>query len=487
MSEYSYERMYSSVNEYVVEAAKKTPVIREVDVLVCGGGPAGFGAAYAAAQNDAKTLLIERYASLGGGISSWLVTGMPSYQIMPIPSYGLDKPIVSPPCAFPELIRRLGEMGGALLPADSEKYRPRGERAASTWTSLDPELTKYMMQVMLDEVGVEILLHSIVVDAIVENNVIQGVIIENKSGRQAILAKMVIDATGDGDVAAAAEAPYEKAEVVNRPIGRLLPMTLDWRMTNADIDKALPVLSDGARMRRLIQEAMDKGEIPYIPAIRVLPESGNQLSTANISMFNYGVLPKGKWHRKGEISSFGPHIHGDCSEATDLTKAEIETREKILPIVHLLRKNVPGCEDVYLSFTPYQIGLRESRRIIGEYFLTLEDEKHSRRHKDVICRVFMSGRIVTDLKGLFDIPYRCIVPLKVDNLFVAGRCISMDHEAASYLEPREENTCMILGDASGTAAAQCIKEKVRPRELDVKLLQKKLKERGYSLKEDEVK
>lgn len=117
MSEYSYERMYSSVNEYVVEAAKKTPVIREVDVLVCGGGPAGFGAAYAAAQNDAKTLLIERYASLGGGISSWLVTGMPSYQIMPIPSYGLDKPIVSPPCAFPELIRRLGEMGGALLPS----------------------------------------------------------------------------------------------------------------------------------------------------------------------------------------------------------------------------------------------------------------------------------------------------------------------------------------------------------------------------------
>jgi len=467
--------------EYITEIKKTTPVAEEVDVVVCGCGPAGFGAAYAAAQNNAKTLVIERYGSLGGGITSWLVTSMPIYQIIPIPPYGIEKPIAGG--AFPELIKRLEVIGGAITSSDLDKYRPDSEKATPTWTNVDPEMTKYMMQVMLEEVGVNILLHTLAVDVIVEDDVIKGVIIENKSGRRAILAKIVIDATGDGDVAALAGAPYEKA------VGRLLPMTLDWRIANADFDKALPVLKDHVNMNRLIKESIDKEELPYIPALYVLPEQGNQTATINVSMFNYKAGPI-KWHRKGEISAWGPHIQADCTDVTDLTKAEIFARDKILPFVYFLRKNVPGCENIYLSQTPFQIGLRESRRIIGEYFLTADkDEIQGVRHRDVICRVFMGGHIMTkeNLKSLFDIPYRCIVPLRIDNLFIAGRCISMDHKAASLLEPREENTCMILGDVAGTAAALCIKENVRPRDLNVALLHKRLKERGYNLKEEEVK
>ena len=122
-----------------------------------------------------------------------------------------------------------------------------------------------------------------------------------ESGRQAILSKMVVDATGDGDVAALAGAPYEKS------VGRLLPMSFDWRIANADFDRALPVLKDRANMNRLIKESIDKEELPYIPALRVLPEQGNQTATINASMFNYKAGPI-KWHRKGEISAWGPHI-----------------------------------------------------------------------------------------------------------------------------------------------------------------------------------
>ena len=166
--------------EYITELEKNTPVAEEVDVLVCGCGPAGFGAAYAAAQNNAKTLVIERYGSFGGGITSWLVTSMPIYQIIPIPPYGIDKPIAGG--AFPELIKRLGEIGGAVTPSDLDKYRPGDEKATPTWTSVDPELTKYMMQAMLEEVGVNILLHTLAVDVVVEDDVIKGVIIENRVG-----------------------------------------------------------------------------------------------------------------------------------------------------------------------------------------------------------------------------------------------------------------------------------------------------------------
>lgn len=466
----------------ILEAERKTPIVREVDVVVCGCGPAGFGAAMAAAKGGVDTLVIERYGFLGGGFTAQGISEMPTHTLVPVPTYGLSKPLVGG--VLQELVERLASIGGIVSPSDVMEYRPRlaFKGHLPYWTNIDIEKMKYMMQVMVEEAGVGLLLHTLAVAAVVEKDAMKGVIIENKSGRQAIQAKIVIDATGDADIAAAAGAPYEQS-----PKTRASPMSLEWHLANVDAKKVPgefidSVYSSRKEIQKLLNDAIERGELPD-PNSDVSLRRG-RLGIGPPSEDVYGEPPT-RWPRHGEAKVWGTSVAGETTDTADLTNAELETRGKVLSYLNFLRKNLPSFEEAYLSYTPPQIGLRESRRVVGEYFLTGSgDITHSRRHKDVVTRVFKdTPDSYKAPPPLFDIPYGCLVPLKIDNLMIAGRCISIDHEAATFLEPREEPTCMILGDAAGTAAALCVKNNVKPRSLDIKLLQRTLTEKGFNLYE----
>jgi len=482
------------MSEFVTENERRTSITREVDVLVCGVGPAGFGAAVSAARSGVNTLALERYGFLGGGMTALNVTNLPMYTLVPVPELGITKPLVGG--VYQELVERLAKVGGAILGKDVVQYswkgKLRGVREGGTiLTNTDSESMKYTCQEMFDEANVKLLLHTIVVDAIVENNVIRGVIVENKSGRQAILAKIVIDCTGDGDVFANAGAPYEQTPGRARPKHiSALGLTFEWRIAGVDMEKAFPYLENRRKMNELLDSAYARGEIPEpgpdMTAMGAgIQRRGNFFGSLAGSI---GVLPYPyKWLRKGESIMWGPSISGDVTNTTDLTEAEINVREKVLPYLHWFRKNIPGFEEAYIAYTPAQIGIRESRRVVGEYILTGSgDINQGRRHRDVVARTFRwtGDTPLTDedpLGPLFDIPYRCLVPLQIDNLLVAGRCISIDHRAATFWEPREESTAMIIGDVAGTAAALCVKSYVKPRHLDVKTLQRALTKKGFNL------
>lgn len=456
--------------DFVKEPSREIPVMRKVDVVVVGGGPGGFGAAIAAARNGAETLLVERYGFLGGMLTGGLVIWIPIYKIMPMETYGETRAIQGG--VIEELVERLVEIGGAIAPSAAV-----GDNR--TVISTDPEIDKVVLIEMLEEARAEILLHALVVGVMKDGKRVKGVIIESKSGRQAILADIVVDASGDGDVAAFAGAEYEKAD-------NPLMMTLMGFFGNVDPEKAAEFRrGNRGKFNKLVDEAIKRGELT-ISEKRVLPEA------APSKLSPLGVLDPKKtpanWYRLGEAGGYMETVSGDCTNVLDLTKAELTTRKTLLPILNFFRKYVLGYEKAYLSYTATQIGVRESRRVLGDYVLTADkDIKEGLRHEDVIAKArfeLLGGgwsAYTPERAPVFDIPYRCIVPKVIDNLLVAGRCISIDHKAAINGSLRTIDTCICVGQAAGTAAALSVRNKVRPRELPIAVLQQTLKAQGASL------
>ena len=458
---------------FIKEPGREIPVLRKVDVAVVGGGPAGFAAAVAAARNGAKTLLIERYGFLGGLLTGGLVRWLPVYLLAPMEAYDESRALQGG--IVGELVERLVDLGGAVAPSVTPLVEIGGRINFPT----DPELDKIVLVEMLEEAGAEILLHALVVGALKDDERVTGIIIESKSGRQAILADIVVDASGDADVAAFAGAEYDKAD-------RPLMMSLQGFFGNVDEERASEFFSknDPGKFNELVDEAARKGELA-ISQKQVLPEMPPaRLST--LKMFDPQRTPS-SWYRVGEAGGKLESYFGDCTNVLDLTKAELSTRKSLLPILNFYRKHIPGYERAYLSYTATQIGGRESRRILGEYVLTADkDIKEGLMHEDVItkCRTGSAKSLSEynpESAPVFDIPYRCLVPKVVDNLLVAGRCISIDHKAATLVSPRDIATCICLGQAAGTAAAQSIASKVRPRELPIDTLQQTLRFQGANL------
>ena len=458
---------------FIKELERQTPILKKVDVVVVGGGPAGFGAAVAAARNGAETLLIERYAFLGGMMTTGLVRWLPIDKLIPLKAYGETKPLQGG--IIKELTARLVDVGGAIDPSVAYQAQVGFEAYYPT----DPEIDKIILVEMLEEAKAEILLHAFAVDTITEGNTVKGVIVESKSGRQAILADVVVDASGDADVAARAGAEYDK---VDKP----LMMSLTGFVANIDTEKAIEYAKQEnlEKFNNLVDEATERGDL-NISEKKILPES----PAAKVTPFLV-LDPKkvpSNWHRVGEAGGWIEHFLGDCTNVLDLTEAELTTRKSLLPTLNFLRKYVPGFENAYLAYTGTQIGLRESRRVLGDYFLTADrDMKEGLMHDDVIvkCRTGSAKDLslyTPKFAPVFDIPYRCIVPKTIDNLLIAGRCISIDHKAATLLSPRDISTCICLGEAAGTAAALSIERKTKPRNLNVKVLQKTLQQRGVNL------
>ena len=408
----------------VVVPQTEIPVVSEVDVLVVGGGPAGVGAAVAAARNGAKTLLVERYGFLGGMATAALVAEF----IKPkSPAREMDG-------IFAEVLTRLKELGGT------------GKRGfiEIDWgricyvLAFSPEVLKHLLDTMMEEAKVELLYHTLGVDVIKEGATVKGLVVHNKQAAQAVLAKTIIDATGDGDVATASGAGFE----MGRPQDNLqMAVSLCYRIGNV----------------RLAPDAV-------VPA-----EDG---------FFRYAKPPKGYLTERDEERLIIPitALRVDATNARDLTRAEIEGRKKARKTVEWYRKEFPGYEDCHLIHTAVQVGVRSTRRIVGDYVLTEEDVLEGRKFEDGVaqasfyCDVFEPDRPVVTHRYLkkegdwYQIPYRCLLPQGIDALLVAGRCISADYYAEASL--RLMHTCMALGEAAGTAAALSIGEGISPRQLD---------------------
>ena len=441
--------------------AKDVPITEDAEVIVVGGGPAGIGAALASARNGARTLLVERYGFLGGMATAGLVGPF-------MTSYGIDgqAPIIEG--IFREVVDRMVAMGAALDPAGIKGFSAYGgyhTYGHEHVTPFDPEALKVVAQEMALEAGVNLKLHRFFVDSLVHDDAIQGIVAASKAGLEAFKAQIVIDTTGDGDVAARAGAPFEKGRPED---GRLQPVSLFFRVGNVD-DAAVQAYMDvhhDTSFADLVRNAMEAGEFSH-------PKH-------QITVFR---LP-----RPGEWWINASRIHGiDATDPDDLTEAEIEGHRQVLYLLKFMRKRLPGFDSCCLLDTGSQIGVRETRRIMGDYVLTADDVFGARRFDDAIARVSFPIDI-HDVQGgggffegpregpYYTIPYRCLVPRDIDRLLVAGRCISATHEAHGSL--RVMPPCFATGQAAGTAGAIAVEFNAHPRDIDVELLRDSLDQQG---------
>ncbi|MBN2580352.1 MAG: FAD-dependent oxidoreductase [Pirellulales bacterium] len=437
----------------------RTPIFPgpSADVAVIGGGPAGVCAATAAARLGVRVLLVERYGFLGGMASAGMVN--------PIYGFGFFEPgrqLITG--IAEELVEQLRQIEGGTLGhrrreecADCTLPETCRTSGISSLLSFDPEAFKLATYRLVAQAGAELLQYSLAEEAIMQGQCIRGVIVRTKSGRQAIRAEIVVDATGDGDVAAAAGAPCE----CGRPSdGAVQPQSLMFRI--AGVNRSEDRL-----------------------CFRVDPPIGG---VSRILLFR---LP-----RPGEyVVNCDSGLYGcDPLKAEDLTRVHNRAMETAFRLVPWMRQNLEGCAGCHLFATAVGLGVRESRRILGDYVLTKKDVLGMKTFPDAVARANFPLDIHdlsakpddrNPLVGLpcgryYEIPYRCLLPQKVEGLLVAGRCISGTHEAhGSY---RVMATCMALGQAAGTAAALAFLHHKSPRQLDAGLLRSTLIQNGVNLK-----
>lgn len=405
------------------------------EVLVVGGGPGGVPAAIAAARQGARVILVERYGFLGGMATAGLVNPFMVYWAGEYGKYEPAKQLSRG--IFEEIIQKLSSLSG--LAKDRQTF--------------DPEAMKFALQEMVHEAGVEVLLHTLVTGADVEDNTITKVYGENKSGQCEFRAEIFIDSTGDCDLAARAGAPFE---VGREKDGLTQPMTLNFRVGGVDKSR-IPTRDE---INRLYKEDKRAGKIDN-PREDVL-----FFNTLQDDILHFNTTRV---------------VRRDATNGEDLSRAEFEARRQVWQVVEFLRSKVPGFERAYLLLTATQIGVRETRRIQGPYVLTEKDVLSARKFEDGIARGAYdidihnpagTGTVIKRLKPgtYYEIPYRCIYPERPSNLLIGSRCISATHEAHSSL--RVMPIVASIGEAAGTAAGICIKEKKQPKDLDGKMLKR---------------
>ena len=424
----------------VREPARDIPIVREVDVVVAGGGPAGFAAATAAARHGASAALIERYGYLGGLATGGLVLYMDG------------------------LFNKAGErvMGGIPWEA-MERLRAMNGLGLDSPTRIhaDSELLKVVADALCTEAGAELRLHSWAANAWVEEGSVRGVIVETKAGRQAIRARVCIDATGDGDVAALAGADFD---VGHQRIGLNLKMGGIDRERFQSFEREHP---DEARALRARVREMDG--FPLRP--NTTPDSDAGVYWINI----LGLAGRsGGGHDEGSVHEI---FAGNLSalNVEDLTFAEVALRKGLVATIDLYRRAVPGFENARLLTFASQLGVRDSRRITGLHRLSRGDMLTERRFEDAIG---VAGLEFSDV-GQYQIPYGSLVPAQLDGLLVAGRCICADtwaQQAIRLIPP-----AMVTGQAAGTAAAMAVRLGIAPRHLDPSALRRQLAEDGVML------
>lgn len=455
----------------VREQARELPLTASPHVLVLGGGVAGLTATLAAAKMGADVLLVERGNCLGGTATA----GMMALFYTPYRcAHGVPKAI------FDRLIAAGGAFPGEII-------------------SVDHEIFEGVAFEMAAEAGVSLLLHTICADVIMDGDRVRGVVIENKGGRQALLGRVLVDATGDADIAARAGAPTVKGREAD---AKMRPMTLLFRLGGVDVEAMLAYVRAhpedfskdpnqmmldvaGKNIRifgffSMVERAKADGHLypdcHYFRVESVFPERGTLLVNT-IRIYNV-----------------------DGTNPTDVTRAEVEARRQQRLLLEFARKYVPGFATAYILDSGSHIGVRETRRIVGEYVLTQEDIIQQASFPDTIgidsnrqnpkgprhSPDGMEGS-ASDIETrdwvaslyTYQIPYRCLLPQRVEGLLVAGRAISANHDADGYT--RNQPACMVTGQAAGVAAALAAREAIPPRRVDVSELQAALRALGAKL------
>jgi FAD dependent oxidoreductase len=414
----------------------------KTDILVVGSGSAGATAAITAARQGASVALVERYGFMGGISTQVLDT-----------FYGFYTPGSSPKKVvggIPDLVvDELMKQKKALL-------RPNTYGAGQGIT-YDPEALKVIWETLALQAGVKLLYHTFVVDVVQEQEKVVGVIAVGKSGFVQLLADVIIDASGDADVAAKAGVPFESIED-----GPVQSLTTTFKLINVNVDTARKVKKD--QLHALMAAAIEEGYS--------LPRKEGSVHITPL----HGVM----------VTNMTRVVDVNALEPEQLTAAEIEGRRQGMEYTRFLIDKVPGYEQAELGGFSHQIGVRETRRIFGEYRLNKEDVLSARKFEDAVAKC---GAPIEDHYAgndtvweylpdgeTYDIPYRCLVPQKVDGLLVAGRCLSADHDA--HASVRSMGQCMAMGQAVGVAAALAVKTKKAPREVSRESLQEQLRSIG---------
>lgn len=446
------------------EETLRTPIAYDCDVLVCGGGTAGLIAALAAAKTGARTALVERNGFIGGSMINGAGPLHSFFNLFKAFPGAKKQQVVQ---GLPqELISRLIKQNASYGHLEQDK----GGNYDSMITLVDWESFKDIAFQMLEEANVEMFLHTVVSAVMKQGDAVTGVVLESKSGRQAIRAKIVIDTTGDGDVAALAGAEFVKKHdttSVGFPFG----------MMNVDMKRLVAYLEKEGMVTQLIRGEKDGDD----DVIRL----GFDLKKD--ARFKDFMEERGMWGPLG----FSYHANNftyinsankrsvDATDVVACTKAEIELRHQVMELSRMLVQYIPGFENAYLYWTPCALGVRYTRVIRCEYDISVEEIVNGTRYDD---EVFLYGfhdcapRIMIKDAKCFGLPYRALLPVKVDNLLVAGRLITSSWEA--HMSTRNTVSCMAQGEAVGTAAALCAAEGVTPRALDRALLHKTLADHG---------
>ena len=442
------------------------PVIADVDVLVCGGGPAGIGAAMAAARQGAATMLVEMQGSLGGVGANTLIGAW-------LGSYSRDGAVPVIGGVFTEMLKRLAAEGAAILPEDAPVEGGRHIQYASWHKRVIPiefEPFKRISEQMCIEAGVRLRYWTCIVAPKMAGRRAEGVFVHSKNGIEFIAAKTIVDATGDADVAFRAGCPV----VTGRPEdGLTSPLTTILVLEDVDYAalESYCTSTGDIRLRKIIAAIKQREPWP----------------------FSFEIIISCELVRRGRF-----FINTLCqtglngADADDLTQASVEGRGQAALLMDYLRRYVPGFANARLTQTSARIGVRDTRRIVGDACVTVGDIKAGQRYEDAIAlsgyqwdmadpkrpsHQRMEGQ--TMALQFTEIPYRSLLPQGVDNLLVAGRSVSAEWDALGVL--RIMPACMAMGQAAGTAAALAARDHLTTREVRVEALRTNLLKQGAIL------
>ncbi len=470
----------------------------EYDVIVAGGGTSGVAAAIASARTGAKTIVIERVGALGGQMN---ISGPPGFAYANLYNERQERIIGG---IIAETHERLLREGHAIPHMEPDF------RGWYTFAYVDPDWWGLLIFEMMRENNVKLLLRSLVVDVVKEGNAVKGVVVENVSGRQMIPGKVTIDCTGEGEVAARAGAPYEIL-----PKEQMEPHSLAFTADGVDWNKVLEYIKSNPRefeFERFQENTQHQWTfeqlVERIRKVDTIAEFGEIMGYRSLKLKG---LETGEWHGYSGVGFFLIPREGgvvqahfqhssqvgncDATDAEDLTYGEIECRRQVVIAWNFIKKYLPGFENAYITRVCPELRIREGRRIMGDYVLKGEDVIEERKFSDVIGKsAFPAGAVhvvgpgtLATMKppdvprngGSHDIPYRCLVPLEIENLLVAGKAVSTRREAYQ----RFLMQTMVTGQAAGVAAALCAKHGITPRmlEADVAELQRILVAQGAIL------
>lgn len=470
----------------IIEPEKKIEVLDDVDVIIVGAGPAGIGAAISSGRTGAKTILIERFGSMGG---------LQTQGNNPIFSF-VDPELHGG--IMQEILTRLKEIGGLKnlddVPADvkarfknrlisvfGEKNLPKRlvETEAGYWgcwgLTFDMECYKYLLENMMEEAGVKILYHAFAANVIREENLLKGIIIESKEGRKAILGKVIIDTSGEGDIIwkSGAACMGDQGFPAGRNKGAPGGMLNAFFIGGVDIDKFRKFKKENPKEwgqmysgKKMIQKAKEEGAYIKGEAV-VLSQLQDVYNAGRIYVMN--AIHKIKNGKKSWMTE-------------EMTDCEIDLRKQVWAVFKMLKDNVPGFENSFIEKTPNLPCVGIGHKLMGEYVLTVRDMREGKAFDDSIAINNMPpdiyeavGRFAYDILP-HDIPYRCLISKDIDNLLAAGTTLSSGTFAGGGLRYCTPSMCQ--GQAAGTAAALSAKNNVSPKKLDIKLLQKTLREQG---------